>query len=97
MINSLLVPTSKTITSGIKHMHPIDLMRKYDWSYQKLAEEFGVSEAEARRWGFRKTASNYRNPPQMAYKLAQKIDKELSLICASEYSSEKSIIGTIAT
>ena len=78
-------------------MHPIDLMRKYGWSYHKLAEEFGVSEAEARRWGFRKTASNYRNPPQMAYKLAQKIDKELSLICASEYSSEKSIIGTIAT
>ena len=78
-------------------MHPIDLMRKYNWSYHKLAEEFGVSEAEARRWGFRKTASNYRNPPQMAYKLAQKIDKELSLIPESEYLSEKRIIGTIAT
>lgn len=78
-------------------MHPIDLMRKYGWSYHKLAEEFGVSEAEARRWGFRKTASNYRNPPQMAYKLAQKIDKELSPISESEYLSEKSIIGTIAT
>ncbi len=61
-------------------MHPIDLMRKYSWSYQKLATEFGVSEVEARRWGFRKTASNYRNPPSMAYKLAEKIDKELSTI-----------------
>lgn len=68
-------------------MHPIELMRKYSWSYRKLAEEFGVSEVEARRWGFRKTASNYRNPPSMAYKLAAKIDKELSLISASECSS----------
>ena len=58
-------------------MHPIDLMRKYGWSYHKLAAEFGVSEVEARRWGFRKTASNYRNPPLMSYKLAEKIDKEL--------------------
>jgi hypothetical protein len=65
-------------------MHPIDLMKKYSWSYQKLATEFGVSEVEARRWGFRKTASNYRNPPLMAYKLADKIDKELSPICESE-------------
>ncbi len=80
-------------------MHPIELMRKYDWSYNKLAEEFGVSVVEARRWGFRKTASNYRNPPQMAYKLAQKIDKELSLISASEYplESDKTIFRTIAT
>jgi hypothetical protein len=78
-------------------MHPIELMRKYGWSYQKLAEEFGVSEVEARRWGFRKTASNYRNPPQMAYKLAQRIDKELSSISASEYSSDKTIFRTIAT
>ncbi|UKO97457.1 hypothetical protein [Nostoc sp. UHCC 0870] len=59
-------------------MHPIDLMRKYGWSYLELATEFGVSEVEARRWGFRKTATNYRNPPMMAYKLAEKIDKELS-------------------
>lgn len=78
-------------------MHPIDLMRKYDWSYSKLAEEFGVSEVEARRWGFRKTASNYRNPPRMAYKLAKKIDKELSLSSASEYLSDKTIFRTIAT
>jgi len=78
-------------------MHPIDLMRKYSWSYHKLAEEFGVSEVEARRWGFRKTASNYRNPPQMAYKLAQRIDKELSLTSESEYSSDKHIFRTIAT
>ena len=78
-------------------MHPIDLMKKHSWSYQKLAEEFGVSEIEARRWGFRKTASNYRNPPSMAYKLAKKIDQELSLIAASEYSSDKSIFRTIAT
>jgi hypothetical protein len=56
-----------------------------------------VSEVEARRWGFRKTASNYRNPPQMAYKLAQRIDKELSSISASEYSSDKTIFRTIAT
>ena len=78
-------------------MHPIDLMRKYGWSYQKLAEEFGVSEVEARRWGFRKSASNYRNPPSMAYKLAQKIDKELSVISESEYSSDRTIVRTIAT
>ncbi|GAX39891.1 hypothetical protein NIES4075_08530 [Tolypothrix sp. NIES-4075] len=64
-------------------MHPIDLMRKYGWSYHHLAAEFGVSEAEARRWGFRKTASNYRNPPLMAYKLAEKIDRELSTISVS--------------
>lgn len=78
-------------------MHPIELMKKYGWSYQKLAEEFGVSEVEARRWGFRKTASNYRNPPSMAYKLAKKIDRELSFIAASEYSSDTSIVRTIAT
>ncbi len=78
-------------------MHPIDLMKKYGWSYHKLAEEFGVSEVEARRWGFRKTASNYRNPPQMAYKLARKIDKELSVISVSEYLSDVSIVRTIAT
>ncbi|MCC5601033.1 hypothetical protein [Nostoc favosum] len=59
-------------------MHPIDLMRKYGWSYHELAAEFGVSEVEARRWGFRKTASNYRNPPLISYKLAEKIDQELS-------------------
>jgi hypothetical protein len=64
-------------------MHPIDLMRKYAWSYHKLAAEFGVSEAEARRWAFQKTASNYRNPPSMAYKLAEKIDRELSTMLAS--------------
>ncbi|MBW4644748.1 MAG: hypothetical protein KME23_17460 [Goleter apudmare HA4340-LM2] len=64
-------------------MHPIDLMRKYDWTYRDLAIEFGVSEVEARRWGFRKTATNYRNPPLMAYKLAEKIDKELSSIFVS--------------
>lgn len=64
-------------------MHPIELMRKYAWSYHDLAAQFGVSEAEARRWAFRKTASNYRNPPQMAYKLAEKIDKELSNISIS--------------
>ncbi|MDJ0616323.1 MAG: hypothetical protein QNJ63_06140 [Calothrix sp. MO_192.B10] len=64
-------------------MHPIELMRKYSWSYQQLALEFGVSEAEARRWGFRKTASNYRNPPSMAYKLAKRIDKELSISMSS--------------
>lgn len=87
----------KYTTSGVKEMHPIDLMKKYNWSYHKLAEEFGVSEIEARRWGFRKTASNYRNPPQMAYKLAERIDKELSLISASEYSSDKTIFRTIAT
>lgn len=72
-------------------MHPIDLMRKHNWSYQKLAEEFGVSVVEARRWGFRKTASNYRNPPAMAYKLAEKIDSELSLT-----SSSKSPISSIS-
>ncbi len=59
-------------------MHPIELMRKHHWSYLQLALEFGISEAEARRWAFRKDASNYRNPPQMAFKLAEKIDKELS-------------------
>lgn len=59
-------------------MHPIELMRKHQWSYLHLAVEFGVSEAEARRWGFRKDASNYRNPPQMALLLAQRIDNELS-------------------
>ncbi|MUG93675.1 hypothetical protein F7734_15105 [Scytonema sp. UIC 10036] len=64
-------------------MHPIDLMRKYGWSYHKLAAEFGVSEAEARRWGFKRTATNYRNPPSMAYKLAEKIDKELSTLLAT--------------
>ncbi|WP_017651510.1 hypothetical protein [Fortiea contorta] len=64
-------------------MHPIDLMRKHGWSYRDLAMEFGVSEVEARRWAFRKTASNYRNPPSMAYKLAERIDKELSSISAS--------------
>jgi hypothetical protein len=64
-------------------MHPLDLMRKYGWSYHKLAAEFGVSEAEARRWGFKSTASNYRNPPSMAYKLAEKIDKELSTLLIS--------------
>ncbi|WP_353931908.1 hypothetical protein WJM97_04810 [Okeanomitos corallinicola TIOX110] len=64
-------------------MHPIELMRKYGWSYQDLAAQFGVSEAEARRWAFRKTASNYRNPPSMAYKLAERIDKELSNTSAS--------------
>jgi hypothetical protein len=58
-------------------MHPIELMRKYGWSYHQLAAHFGVSEVEARRWGFRKTASNYRNPPLMAYKLADRIDQEL--------------------
>lgn len=47
-----------------------------------LAEEFGVTEYEARRWGFRKTASNYRNPPPMAFKLAERIDKELSAVAA---------------
>ncbi len=78
-------------------MHPIELMRKHNWSYRKLAEEFGVSEAEARRWGFRKTASNYRNPPLMAYKLAEKIDWELSLILTSEYSSDTIIFRTIGT
>jgi hypothetical protein len=64
-------------------MHPIELMRKYGWSYHKLAAEFGVSEVEARRWGFRKTASNYRNPTSMAYKLAEKIDRELSTTSTS--------------
>lgn len=63
-------------------MHPIELMRKHQWSYLQLAIEFGVSEAETRRWGFRKTASNYRNPPQMAFRLALRIDKELSAIAA---------------
>jgi len=67
-------------------MHPIELMRKYGWSYRKLAEEFGVSEVEARRWGFRKTASNYRNPPSMAHKLAEKIDQELSVGLISKSS-----------
>lgn len=78
-------------------MHPIDLMRKYGWSYHKLAEEFGVSEVEARRWGFRKTASNYRNPPSMAYKLAEKIDRELSYTPTSEYLSDTTVFRTIAT
>jgi hypothetical protein len=64
-------------------MHPIELMRKYGWSYHDLASQFGVSEVEARRWAFRKTATNYRNPPLMAYKLAEKIDKELSTLSAS--------------
>ncbi|MBW4564772.1 MAG: hypothetical protein KME32_27335 [Mojavia pulchra JT2-VF2] len=64
-------------------MHPIELMKKYGWSYNRLAAEFGVSEVEARRWGFRKTATNYRNPPLMAYKLAERIDKELSTIFLS--------------
>ena len=61
-------------------MHPIELKKKYGWSYHKLAEEFGVSEIEARRWGFRKSASNYRYPPSMAHKLADIIDRELSLV-----------------
>lgn len=59
-------------------MHPIELMRKYQWSYLQLAENFGVSEAAVRRWAFRQDASNYRNPPQMAFLLADRIDKELS-------------------
>ena len=59
-------------------MHPIDLMRKHNWSYLRLAIEFGVSEAEVRRWGFRKDASNYRNPPAMAFKLAERIHRELT-------------------
>jgi hypothetical protein len=58
-------------------MHPIELKLKYCLSYHDLATHFGVSEGEARRWGFRKTASNYRNPPLMAYKLAEKLDREL--------------------
>ncbi|PHJ64992.1 hypothetical protein VF04_04200 [Nostoc linckia z7] len=59
-------------------MHPIDLMRKHHWSYHQLAGEFGLTEAEVRRWAFSKTASNYRNPPKMAFILANKIDQQLS-------------------
>lgn len=59
-------------------MHPIDLMRKYQWSYLQLAIEFGVSEAAVRRWAFNPKASNYRNPPPMAFILAERIYKELS-------------------
>ena len=59
-------------------MHPIELMRKYGWSYLKLACEFGVTEAEARRWAFRKTSKSHRNPPQMAFILAQRIDEMLN-------------------
>ncbi|MHC5897557.1 hypothetical protein [Nostoc sp.] len=60
-------------------MNPIELMRKYRWSYLKLASEFGITEAAARRWAFSEEATGYRNPPSMAYILAEKIDKELSL------------------
>lgn len=56
-------------------MHPIDLMRKYGWSYLELAVKFGVCEAEARRWAFRKNSKSYRNPPKMAFILAEHLDK----------------------
>ena len=58
-------------------MHPIELMRKREWTYLRLASEFGVCEAEARRWAFRKESKSYRNPPAMALILAAKIDQEL--------------------
>jgi hypothetical protein len=50
-------------------------MRKREWTYLQLATQFGVSEAEARRWAFREGASNRRNPPAMAFILAELLDK----------------------
>lgn len=74
--------TPITATGGYLIMHPIELMRKYQWSYLQLAVEFRLSEAAVRRWAFRPEASNYRNPPQMAFALAERIDKELSSLAA---------------
>lgn len=59
-------------------MHPIDLMRKYGWSYLELAIKLGVTEAEARRWDFNKKASNYRNPSQTVLILSKRIDLDYS-------------------
>jgi hypothetical protein len=53
-----------------QEIHPIQLMRDRNWSYLELAIAFGVSEAEARKWAFKKTASNYRNPSKTAFILA---------------------------
>lgn len=58
-----------------QEIHPIQLMRDRKWSYLELAIAFGVSEAEARKWGFRKTASNYRNPSKTAFILAGVLHK----------------------
>lgn len=63
-------------------MHPIELMRKQRWSYLRLACEMGVSEAAVRKWAMRSDASNFRNPPPMAFVLAAKLDKEYSAIAA---------------
>lgn len=60
------------------YMHPIELMRKYDWSYLQLATHFGVTEAAVRRWAFSPTATGYRNPPPMAFILASMIDRQMS-------------------
>lgn len=56
-------------------MHPIELLRKLGWTYQRLAVTFGVSELEARRWGFQQSAKTRRNPSQTALILAAVIDK----------------------
>ena len=63
-------------------MHPIELMRKHQWSYLRLACEMGVSEAAVRKWAMNPKASNYRNPSPMALVLAEKLDKEYSAIAA---------------
>lgn len=55
-------------------MNPIELLIKYQWSYQKLAVFFGVSEQSARRWNFRDKASNFRKPSKTAQILAAVVD-----------------------
>ncbi|MBD1895896.1 hypothetical protein [Coleofasciculus sp. FACHB-129] len=60
-------------------MHPIELMRKHHWSYLELALQMGVSEAAVRKWAMSRTASNFRNPPPMAFVLADKLDREFSI------------------
>jgi len=59
----------------MQQITPIELMNRLGWDYLRIACEFGVSEAAARRWAFSPSASNKRESTKMAGILASKIYK----------------------
>lgn len=64
-------------------MHPLELMRKHQWDYLRLACEMGITEAAVRKWAMNPKARNFRNPSSTAFVLAAKLDKEYSAITAA--------------
>ncbi|NER45746.1 MAG: hypothetical protein F6J92_03475 [Symploca sp. SIO1A3] len=70
-------------------MNPIELLGKYQWSYKTLSNVFGVSELEARRWGFRKEAKTRRNPSATAQILAVVISKHPEVISTIQAFSQE--------